>query len=213
MKFSGHDSQVPGDLNSGFAFANYDDLNPEFTFANPIFKISEWGPQKGFRFAGGKNYYSRTTFWKFQNGVTTRESDSKFSERGSRVTKMREPRLVKRREPHSENFSMEFAGEVPSRVVKTDEPYSENFRMGFVGGKNARIPFWKFQNWIHQVTTNFLTTHQQTTSDRNVETQSIAKMNPPRCYYFRNSVIPHWTIMLKQCNVLTFANAIEPASA
>ena len=62
MKFSGHDSQVPGDLNSGFAFANYDDLSPEFTFANPIFKISEWGPQKGFRFAGGKNYYSRTTF-------------------------------------------------------------------------------------------------------------------------------------------------------
>ena len=45
---------------------------------------------------------------------------------------MREPRLVKRREPHSENFSMEFAGGVPSRVVKTDEPYSENFRMGFV---------------------------------------------------------------------------------
>ena len=54
---------------------------------------------------------------------------------------MREPRLVNRREPHSENFSMEFAGGVPSRVVKTDEPYSENFRMGFVGGKNARIPF------------------------------------------------------------------------
>ena len=120
-----------------------------------------------------------------------------------------------------EIFRTGFEGDKNARteVGKTPRTPLWKFQHGvrgwgsFAGGKNGRTRFWKFQNWIRQVTTNFLTTHQQTTSDRNVETQSIAKMNPPRCYYFRNSVIPHGTIMLKRCNVLTFANAIEPASA
>ena len=87
----------------------------------------------------------------FRMGLPPANPILQFSEPGSRVTKTREPGVLKTREPHSENFRMGFAGKVHgwykcvnpirkiaewnSLMVKPRGPHSENFRMRFAGGK------------------------------------------------------------------------------